>query len=128
MQETLVIISTQPTDQSELLGQSATFSVVSTGNVFQWQESRDDGTTFTDVTDGGQYSGATTKDLTISNLTSAENDYQYKVIVTKSDYACDAPQTAPATLTVTNNPPVAEDDLGNTTNEDDGYYSVNNWC
>ena len=113
-----VIISTPPSNQSELIGQSATFSVVSTGNTFQWQESTDNGATFTNITNGGQYSGATTKDLTISNLTASENGYQYKVVITKSDYACDAPTTSPATLTVNNNPPVAVDDLNNTTNED----------
>ncbi|WP_171032350.1 tandem-95 repeat protein, partial [Polaribacter aestuariivivens] len=115
---TPVVISTQPSDQNGFINGSVTFEVVSTGNVFQWQESTDGGTTFTDITNGGIYSGATTNQLSVSNLTTTQNGYKYQVIVSKTDYACDIPSTPPATLTVSNNPPVAVDDLNNTTNED----------
>ncbi|WP_176397518.1 tandem-95 repeat protein, partial [Polaribacter haliotis] len=119
---TPVVISTQPSDQEGFINGSATFKVVSTGTVFQWQQSTDGGTTFTDLVTGGNYAGADTAELTISNLSTAENGYKYQVIVSKTDYACDIPSTPPATLTVSNNPPVAIDDndAGNpfTTNED----------
>ncbi|TXD50137.1 Ig-like domain-containing protein, partial [Polaribacter sp. IC073] len=115
---TPVVISQQPQDQSGFIAGSASFEVSSTGTVFQWQESIDGGTTFTDVTNGGKYAGATTNKLTISNLSTTENNYQYQVIVSKTDYACFIPSTPPAKLTVNNNPPVAANDLGNTILED----------
>ena len=119
---TPVVISQQPQDQSGFIQGSVEFNVVSTGSVFQWQESTDGGTTFSNIINGGIYAGATTNKLTLSNLTTTQNNYQYQVIVSKSDYACETPSTPPATLTVSNNPPVAVDDKDGvnpfTTNED----------
>ncbi|AUC85931.1 hypothetical protein CW731_11795 [Polaribacter sp. ALD11] len=107
-----VIINQEPTDQSGFILGSASFEVTSTGNVFQWQESTDGGTTFTDVINGGKYAGATTNKLTISNLSTTENNYQYQVLVSKTDYACEVLSIPPAKLTVNNNPPVANNDSG----------------
>ncbi|MCI2230252.1 Ig-like domain-containing protein, partial [Polaribacter sp. MSW13] len=115
---TAVVINQQPTDQSGFIEGNAIFEVTSTGSIFQWQESRDGGTTFTNITNGGNYTGATTNQLTISNLTTSENNYQYQVIISKTDYACGITSTPPAKLTVNNNPPIAVDNLGATTLED----------
>jgi len=44
----------------------------------QWKVSTDNGATFTDVVNGGVYSGATTSTLTITGATTAMNNYKYK--------------------------------------------------
>ena len=62
-------ITTQPTNQAVLEGATATFTVAATGGLplsYQWQDNG------TNLTDGGNISGSTTTNLTISNVSSAE--------------------------------------------------------
>jgi hypothetical protein len=66
--------------------------------VVQWQVSTNGGKTFTDVTDGGVYSGATTPTLTITGATSAMSGYEYQAVFTNA--ADLATTTAAGTLTV----------------------------
>ncbi|MEN8123808.1 MAG: gliding motility-associated C-terminal domain-containing protein, partial [Bacteroidota bacterium] len=89
-------ITTEPTDQDLFPTLSATFSVTATADTYQWEESIDAGATWTPITDGGNYSGATTADLTISNLDVAMRDNLYRVNVNNIAYACD-PVTTSAT-------------------------------
>lgn len=73
---------------------------------YQWQE--DSGSGFTNITNGGIYSGATTATLTLTAVTIANDGYDYKVIVTHIDNDCIV-EEATATLTV-NNEIIANDD------------------
>lgn len=60
-----------------------TFTVSTTGAVsYQWQESTNGGSSWSDISNGGVYSGATTATLAITNPGIGMNYYQYKCIVT----------------------------------------------
>jgi hypothetical protein len=73
-------ITVQPTPQTVDYGAPANFSITATGaSDYQWQELM--GSTWTPITDGGIYSGATTDTLHISAVTGNMNTYQYKCIV-----------------------------------------------
>ncbi|MDA3910579.1 MAG: GEVED domain-containing protein [Bacteroidales bacterium] len=89
-----IIFIEEPEDQYGCSGESLTFSVVATGAglTYQWQE--DDGGGFTDITDGGVYSGAETMDLVISDVTGL-GGYDYQCVVTGT---CDTQNSAIATL------------------------------
>ena len=91
-----------PADQLFVLGGSAIFSVVTSGDTYQWEESIDGGTIWNDIVDGGDYSGATTTDLTISNLIISEYTNMYRVRVSSVAYACD-PVTTSLDATFVNN-------------------------
>lgn len=69
----LITISSQPPNRSVASGGSTTFPVTATTNdggslTYQWQISTDGGTTFTNISNGGVYSGVTTATLAISNV------------------------------------------------------------
>ncbi len=94
-------ITTQPVDQNLIPGTSVTFSVVASADTYQWEISADGGTTWTAIVDGGDFAGATTADLTISNITIAMNTNMYQVIVSNIGYACD-PTTTSASASLIN--------------------------
>ena len=48
----------------------------------QWQVSVDAGATWSDITNGGNYSGSTTNQLTIAGIVSSLDNNQYRLIVT----------------------------------------------
>ncbi|HTQ30001.1 MAG TPA: chondroitinase-B domain-containing protein [Opitutaceae bacterium] len=72
---------TQPSNETVATGHSVSILASATGTpapTYQWQVSTDGGNTWTNLTNGGSYSGATTSTLTISgtsNLTG--NEYRY---------------------------------------------------
>jgi len=87
-------ISTQPADAAVCTGNNITFSVGATGAglTYQWQESTDGGATWNNIT------GANANAYTINNVTTASNNYQYRVNISGS---CPSPVTSnAATLTV----------------------------
>jgi hypothetical protein len=104
-------ITTQPANQLTSVGGNATFSVVATGGSgtrqFQWQESINNGTSWTNVTNGGVYSGATTASLTITGATLAMIGYDYRVIITQSDFICANVVSSSSNLCVVTTPTVA---------------------
>lgn len=76
-----LVITSHPSDYTGC--SSASFSVSATGTAplsYQWQE--DSGGGFTDIIDGGIYSGATGTTLTITGITDLMNGYLYRCIVT----------------------------------------------
>ena len=92
-------ITIQPTDQAVLEGATATFTVGVTGGLplyYQWQDNG------TNLTDGGNISGSTTTNLTISNVSSS-NVGTYSVIVSNVAGCGDQFQRV---LTITPSPPV----------------------
>ncbi len=89
-------ITTQPTSQSAYPGLNASFSVVATGTaplMYQWQAGSG---TYTNLSNGGQISGATSSSLTITGVTTnlAAN---YRVIVSNAGGSV---TSSPATLTI----------------------------
>ena len=114
-------IGTAPTDQLVVTTGNATFTVAATatsttiynsgapdytippatddsaGLRYQWQE--DSGSGFSDIANGGIYSGATTASLVLTGVTVSMSGYDYKVIVTHIDNECLAEEEE-ATLTV----------------------------
>ncbi|MCP2028435.1 putative secreted protein [Flavobacterium sp. HSC-32F16] len=74
-------ITAQPVDSSICINSNTTFSgtaLNATG--YQWQVNNGSG--FTNVANGGVYSGATTSTLTITGATAALNNYQYRLVAT----------------------------------------------
>jgi hypothetical protein len=91
-------ITGQPTNKALCAGDNTTFSVTATGTtIYQWQVNTGSG--FTNIANGGVYSGATTATLTITGATAAMNTYQYRVQV--SNATCSTPlASGNAALTV----------------------------
>ena len=92
-----ITVTSQPSSQTVCSGTAVTFSTVASGSSLTYQWQINTGTGFTNLSNGGVYSGATTAALVISAATSALNNYQYRCIV--SNAACAVTSSA-ATLTV----------------------------
>ncbi|MBL7779084.1 MAG: T9SS type A sorting domain-containing protein [Chitinophagales bacterium] len=90
-------VSTHPSNQSVCVAASATFSIVANGTTptYQWQEYN--GSTWSDITNGGIYSGATTNTLDLTGVTAGMNNYQYRAVVTACSQSVNSNA---ATLTV----------------------------
>lgn len=77
-------INTQPANQTRCVSGVAVFSVgvTSAGPVsYQWQLSVNGGTTYTNITNGGPFSGVNTATLTINPVTTGMNGYFFRVVV-----------------------------------------------
>lgn len=92
-------ISTQPSNIAGTSGGNIQFSVIATGGYLRYQWQYDNGTGFMNVTNSGQYSGATTNTLTVSNLTLTNNDLRYRCILSSSS-CMDTTNEAKLTVTV----------------------------
>jgi autotransporter-associated beta strand protein len=89
---TAASISVQPVDRNISSGANTTFSVTaSNATGFQWQV--DQGSGFTDVTNGGVYAGATTATLTLTGVPVGFNGYQYRCVI-KAGACADLPSAA----------------------------------
>ncbi len=97
-------ITAQPANATVPAGGSASFTVTAsgTGLSYQWQASS--GGAFSNVTNGGLYSGATTATLGLSSAPAAMNGYQYQVVV--SGAVAPAATSSAATLTVNTAPAI----------------------
>lgn len=98
-----ITINTQPANSSVTAPAAANFTVAATTNdggalSYQWQISTDGGLNFSNVSNGGVYSGATTATLAISNSTGL-NTRRYRALVTSNATAPVATSTS-ALLTV----------------------------
>ena len=103
---TAASITIQPPNRNIEVGMNTTFPVTTDGTVFGWEISTDGGATFTTLIDGGVYSGTATNTLTITGVTAAQNNYQYRALISKTDYACPVTSNAGTLTTFTNDPPV----------------------
>jgi hypothetical protein len=77
-------ITTQPVAGTAICaGQNTSYSVIANGTVltYQWQVSIDNGVTWTNITNGGVYSGATSNTLNITATTVAMNTYRYRAVI-----------------------------------------------
>ncbi|WP_072764658.1 Ig-like domain-containing protein [Arenibacter nanhaiticus] len=96
------VITMQPSDVTVLVGANTSFSMTATSAItYQWQLSTDGGSSFSNLSNGGKYSGSDTPTLQINSVQLDMNDYQYRVIVFNDAFNCDTTDTTvPASLRV----------------------------
>ncbi|MEX0273285.1 MAG: Calx-beta domain-containing protein, partial [Flavobacteriaceae bacterium] len=98
-----VTFDSQPTDEVSNTGDTVSFTATVSGGAtvsYQWQESTDSGTSWSDITDGGIYSGATTNTLTLTGVSGTQHNNDYRLVVTSSDNNCSTYNSASANLFV----------------------------
>lgn len=92
-------ITVQPSNTSVCPSCVATFTVTGTNaDAFQWQLLI--GGSWTDLTNSAIYSGVNTATMIITNVSSANDNDQYRVIVSNSAYVCQEQISTAATLSV----------------------------
>ncbi|MGN6645069.1 MAG: hypothetical protein ACTHJT_00955, partial [Cytophaga sp.] len=96
-----LVITSHPANSSVCTGNNASFSVATNGvsPTFQWQVNSSG--TWSDISNGGVYSTATTASLNITNPTVAMSGYQYRCKVTGTQCPGVTIISNAATLTVT---------------------------
>jgi len=113
-------VTTNPTSQTILAGATATFTAAASGTptaTVQWQV--ETGSGYTNVTDGGVYSGSATDTLTITAATATMNGYQYEAVFTNTTgntTSTAATLTVQAPPTVTTSPANQTVSVGDTVN------------
>lgn len=107
---TIASATALPLTASACFGGSTIFSVTPSGAgyTYQWKVNSS-GTTWTNLTNTGNYSNVNTNTLTISAITSSFNNKKYRCLVTN---ACSSVTSSIVTLT-TNNTPVVTSQPGN---------------
>ena len=74
--------SSSPGNHTVAVGGSASFTVTSNVSAsYQWQLSTNGGASWSNVSNGSTYGGATTATLTVSNATAAMNNNQYRAVL-----------------------------------------------
>ncbi|WP_395806168.1 hypothetical protein, partial [Daejeonella sp.] len=109
------VITTQPTDQKALVNGNAVFttalSLGSGTTTYQWAVSTNGGSTWTNLSNTGVYSGATTASLTLTGVTSAMNEYRYRLQVSQSNFVCGNLTSNAARLTIGFLPTIVDDNF-----------------
>jgi hypothetical protein len=119
------VIATNATSQTINAGGNTSFTASATGNptpTVQWQVSTNGGSTFTNITNGGVYSGATTGTLSITGATASMDGYEYQAVYSNTLFGAGSPTTTtstPATLTVDNAPSISTNPSNTTVNAND---------
>ena len=100
-----VTISSNPANSTicEVSNTSFTVAAGGSGLSYQWEVSTNGGTTWTNVTNGGVYGGATSATLTLTNVPPTFNTYRYRCTV--SSPPC-TPATSTAAILTVNTFPV----------------------
>ncbi|RKX33899.1 MAG: hypothetical protein DRP71_08860 [Verrucomicrobia bacterium] len=101
------VIGTQPSNQSTENGADAQFAIEASGEgtlSYQWQRNPAVSASWSDVVDGGAYSGATSPTLTVAAATPEMNGDMFRCIVT--DANTESTTSSEATLTVTAPPQI----------------------
>ncbi|MEM1257971.1 MAG: hypothetical protein AAGH81_05540 [Bacteroidota bacterium] len=79
-------VTSQPTDVVTCPGCTTTITATTTGNVRHWQLFN--GSTWDDLSDSTQYSGTATGTLTIINPSTVQNNGQYRLVASFTDFIC----------------------------------------
>jgi len=98
--------STNPDEVVTTEGSSETFTVSATAVstvVYQWQRSINNGSSWTNLSNSGPYSGTTTNTLTINPVTTAMNAYQFRAVMRTPSYLCGSDVTTSSAQLVANN-------------------------
>ncbi len=89
---TVSTITTQPVDVFVSSGGNTIFNILASAGSgttqYQWQESTNNGASWTNIINGGIYSGVTTSTLSLTGVPLLYNGYDYRVVITQSDYVC----------------------------------------
>lgn len=103
---TAPVITQSPAAAAVCAGGNTSFTVAASGAglTYQWQVNTGSG--YTNITNGGVYSGATTATLNISGATAGMNGYLYRAIV--SGTCSPAATSAGAALTITPPPAITQ--------------------
>ncbi|MGD0086464.1 MAG: immunoglobulin domain-containing protein [Verrucomicrobiota bacterium] len=110
----LPVINAPPVTQTNYTGTAATFTVsattngLTTGLTYLWMAGTVGSGLYTPLSNGGQFSGVTTPNLTISNVANPGNHQDYVVVVT--DGAGSVTSTPPATLWIADSLPILQSD------------------
>ena len=113
---TPLAVTSPPANSTLCAGAAATFTVAVTGTAptYQWQESTNGGNSFTNINNGGIYSGATTAAVNLTGITAGMNNYQYRCIISGAT-SCAAVNSANAVLTVNTAPAITAQPVASTT-------------
>ena len=84
-----ILLNTPFQDVAFCEASTSTISIDSTADTFQWEISTDGGTNWSNIIDDATYSGATTKDLEISNLQLTSDNNLYRVFLQRTGNSCD---------------------------------------
>lgn len=95
-------------------GFNVTYNLTATGAglTYQWQISTDNGTTWTNLANGGFYTGVTTSSLAITSVTTGMTNYRYRCIVSGT---CPPAVTSNAVTLVVSTPPTITTQPANVT-------------
>jgi hypothetical protein len=105
-----IVFTQQPAASTVCEGSNASFSVLATGSgalSYQWQVSTNGGSTWSSISNGAGYSGATTAALQISNVPAALNANRYRCVVSDGSSGT----SSSALLTVNAAPTVQPDNI-----------------
>jgi sugar lactone lactonase YvrE len=97
---TVPVITSQPVSQTVVAGNATIFTAAATGYPapsFQWQISTDGSSTWSNLTDGGNISGSAPATLSLSNITAAMLNNQFRAL---AGNAAGAAATSAAVLSV----------------------------
>lgn len=82
-------ITAQPQNQVTCNTQNASFTFTGTVSTsYQWQVSTNGGSSWTNLTNSGLYSGIATITLQITGATTAMDNYQYRVLLNRTGNSC----------------------------------------
>jgi len=109
-----VTVTTNPSNQTICEGTGTSFSAAAsgTGLIYQWQVSTDGGVTWNNVSNGANYSGATTLTLTLVNTPPTFNQNRYRCFI--SSPPCTPGITSSALLTVNSFPVITAQPVSQT--------------
>lgn len=94
-----IMIDTQPSNQIVSVGSNGTFtSSTSNADTYQWQVSTNSGLSFSDISDGSDYSGTSTEVLLVLSPDIDKNGYIYRILVSNSLGSCPTITSNNATL------------------------------
>ena len=102
----LTVISVNPVSQTIFALNNTSFSVTATGTApvsYQWQVSINAGATYSNLADGGVYSGTGTNTLSLTAVPYTMSGYKYQCVVTGG---CSEATSTAATLTINRRPTV----------------------
>ncbi|GAB2835454.1 reprolysin-like metallopeptidase [Ferruginibacter profundus] len=108
-----LVVNSQPAASVICEGATTTFAVGVTGIVtYQWQESTNGGTSYSDIANGGIYSGVTTPTLTLSAVPATANNNLYRCVISGN---CPSINSLGAALTVNTSPAITTQPLSGST-------------
>ncbi|WP_086477064.1 hypothetical protein [Arenibacter amylolyticus] len=100
-QDPIGSIDSQPVNTRVCEGSSAQFYVNTTNlDTYQWQISTNNGSTYSDLADGGPYAGVNTNTLTINPAVISMNNNLYRVVASSTASSCDSKVSSAAELIV----------------------------